>query len=81
MTETALELQALTILDRAAESRVGLVIRTSDVMRTRQVLNRFRSESQNPRIRSLMIRFSPDDPGKELWLISTTPQEPEISLG
>lgn len=66
---TTLELQALTILEAALETEHGLVLRTNEPLRARATLYRFRKDSHNPELNALSIRFSPDDPEHELWIL------------
>lgn len=64
---SALEMQALTVLEAAAALPLGLVLRTNDSYRARQILYRFRRD--NAALRCIQIRLSPNDPDHELWLI------------
>lgn len=66
---TALQLQALGVLRAAAAAMHGVVVRTSEALRAKQILQRFRRESGESELQKVHIHHSPTDPEHELWLI------------
>jgi hypothetical protein len=65
----ALELQCLAILQTAATSEVGIVVRTNDAARARLILYKVRKDVGDVELSSIAIRVSPDDSEHELWLL------------
>ena len=73
--------QALEILHLASTREFGLRVRViarpradglpspTPSWRGRQILWRFRQEDNNPLLRQLQIRLSPNDPDNEIWII------------
>ena len=61
---------AATLLYTAASSPRGIVIRSDDLPRARQVLWQRRKDLADPLLQNLHIRISPDSPDNEIWLLN-----------
>lgn len=86
---TPLELAAFNALRAACDSPLGIIIRVevppgitsvTPALRAKQVLYRFRDELKDVEFKSIQIRFSPDNPDTELWLVKTDVVNPSDSL-
>jgi len=70
---------ALHVLYSAIESPHGIIVRTNDTMRARQLLYKFRKDLNDPNLNLLKIRLSPHDTDHELWIIKST-VDPETKI-
>jgi hypothetical protein len=74
VAETLLSQTARAILDSAYNSPHGIIVEIQPIgptvapaMKAKQILYRFKKE--NADYSAIQIKFSPDDPDRELWLI------------
>lgn len=66
---TPQEVQCLAVLQAAASAQIGIVLRTDNPTRTRQVIYNFRRTWGAPEFADIHIRASPIDPDGALWLL------------
>lgn len=64
----------IEFLYRALDSKLGIVLRTSDVERTRARLYAVRRETCNPAFDELVICPSRTLPDTHLWLVRKSPR-------
>ena len=76
---TPQEQQCISILNSAATSTYGIVVKTSNAMKTRAALYRARIIIGDSEMKKLQIRVSPDDSEHEVWIIRRL-QGPEFAL-
>ena len=67
--QTEILLQCLAILSAAATSQHGIVVRTDDPHRARQMLYRAKKDVGDTTLDQFQIRVSPDDSEREIWLV------------
>lgn len=72
------ETQALAILQAAAASTLGIVLRTSNPTRARQILYRVRTEFASAAFSKLQLRVSPDDAENEIWILHPAALVPTV---
>jgi len=66
---TPQELQCLSVLQAAASATVGIVLRTNNPMKARQVLYTFRRAWGSPEFADLQIRAAPGEADNTLWIL------------
>ncbi len=78
---TAQQVQCHAILSAAASAAIGLVLKTNNPAKARQVLYNFRTQFPDPSFADLTVRVSPDDSETELWILrKATAGNPTISF-
>jgi hypothetical protein len=71
MSLSAAELNCLTVLQAAATTDLGLIVKTNNPTRARAMLYVVRQKVGDTQLADIQIRVSPDDPEGEIWLIHT----------
>lgn len=67
-----LELQAATILYATLGAEFGMIVRTNDPLRAKQLFYSFRKQLGDPTLAAIVIRVSPINPESELWLLNSS---------
>lgn len=72
------EAAVIQALFSATQAKIGIIIRTSDVRRTKAMVYRIRQELADPELANLQIRASPTNPETDLWFIRM--KEPQVDI-
>ena len=65
----AQETQAMTILYAACSAMLGIVVKTTNPTRARQLFYATRNELGDPTLNDIQIKASPDNVEGEIWII------------